>query len=154
MANTFSQIYIHLVFAVQNRKALINQSWELELYQYISGIIRNKGQKPMIVNGMPDHLHILVGMKPNLASSDLVQEIKKSSNKWVKESKNCRFKFDWQDGFGAFSISQSHVDRAYKYIENQKDHHHKKSFKEEYLLLLEKYQIEYKSEYLFNWFED
>ena len=108
----------------------------------------------MIVNGMPDHLHILVGMKPNLACSDLVQEIKKSSNKWIKESKYCRFKFDWQDGFGAFSISQSHVDRYYKYIENQKKHHRGRSFKEEYLLLLEKYQIEFKSEYLFNWFEE
>ncbi|MDR7131584.1 REP element-mobilizing transposase RayT [Algoriphagus sp. 4150] len=151
MANTFSQIYLHLVFAVQNRNALINPRWELELYQYISGIIRNKGQKPMIVNGMPDHIHLLVGIKPNLACSDLVQEIKKSSNKWVNESKHCRFKFKWQDGFGAFSISQSHVDRTYKYIANQKEHHRKKTFKEEYLLLLEKYKIDFKDEYLFEW---
>jgi len=151
MANTFSQITIHLVFAVQNRKALINQRWELELYQYISGIIRNKGQKPMVINGMPDHIHLLVGMKPDMASSDSVQEIKKSSHSWITKSGHCPYKFKWQDGFGAFSVSQSHVEKAYKYIENQKKPHHKNSFKDEYLLLLKKYQIDYKTEYLFDW---
>jgi putative transposase len=154
MANTYSQIYIQIVFAVQNRKSLIGTSWEEELYQYITGIITNKDQKLLAINGMPDHIHIFIGMKPTCCLSDLVREIKKSSNSFIKDSHFCPLGFNWQDGFGAFSYSHSQLDNVIGYIQNQKKHHEKKTFKEEYLDFLEKFSIEFKDEYLFEWFED
>lgn len=154
MADTFTQIYIQIVFAVQNRKALINSSWEEQLYKYITGIITNKGQKLIIINGMPDHIHIFIGMKPTCCLSDLVREIKKSSNTFIKESNFTKSKFNWQEGFGAFSYSHSHIDNVYKYILNQKVRHKKVSFKQEYLEILEKFNVEFKEEYVFEFFED
>jgi putative transposase len=154
MANTYSQIYIQIVFAVQNRKSLISHSWEEELYKYITGIITNKTQKLIAINGMPDHIHILIGMKPTCCLSELVREIKKASNTFIKESHFCPLGFNWQDGFGAFSYSHSQLDNVIAYIQNQKAHHQKKTFKEEYLGFLEKFNIEFKNEYLFEWFED
>jgi len=151
--NTYSQIYIQLVFATKNRESLINEKWEEELYKYISGIINNKGQKLLAINGMPDHLHILIGMKPSCCLSDLVREIKKSSNSFIKEKKFTNFKFEWQEGYGAFSYSHSALDDVIKYINNQKQHQLKRSFKEEYILFLEKYNVDYKSEYLPKWLE-
>ncbi|MCE3229405.1 MAG: tpn [Bacteroidetes bacterium] len=103
MANTYSQIYIQIVFAVRKRNSLIHPSWENELYKYITGIIQNKGQKLIAINGMPDHIHILIGMKPTCCLSDLVREIKKSSNEYVKENGFTKTQFQWQEGFGAFS---------------------------------------------------
>ena len=153
MPGTFSQIYIQVVFAVQNRDYLIQPSWEEELYKYISGITKNKGQKMLAINGMPDHIHFLIGMKPSCCLSDLVREIKKSSNEFITEKKFSKFKFNWQEGFGAFSYSHSHVDSVIKYILNQKIHHKKRTFKAEYLDFLKKFDIEFKDVYLFNWID-
>lgn len=153
MADTYSQIYIQIIFSVQNRKALIHESFETELYKYITGIIQNKGQKLIAINGMPDHIHIFIGMKPNCCLSDLVREIKKSSNSFINEKQFTKIPFYWQEGFGAFSYSFSHIDTVVNYIKNQKSHHQTKSFKEEYLEFLEKFEIEYKDEYLFDWLD-
>ena len=153
MPSTFSQIYIQIVFAVKGRESLIHTSWEEELYKYISGIINNKEQKLISINGMPDHIHLLIGMKPTCSLSDLVREIKKSSNDFVKEKKFVKGKFTWQEGYGAFSYSHSSLDNVINYIKNQKKHHQKKTFKEEYLELLHKFEIEFKSEYLYEWIE-
>ena len=151
--STYSQIYIQIVFAVKNRQALIANSWQEELYKYVTGIVQNKGQKMLAINGMPDHIHILIGMKPSCCLSDLVREIKKSSNSFVKEKEFSKYKFEWQEGFGAFSYSHSSLDNVIGYIKNQKEHHKRRSFKEEYIDFLEKFQIEFKDEYLFEWIE-
>lgn len=153
MADTYSQIYIQIVFSVQNRKALIHESFETELYKYITGIVQNKGQKLIAINGMPDHIHIFIGMKPNCCLSDLVREIKKSSNSFINEKQFTNVPFYWQEGFGAFSYSFSQMETVVNYIKNQKSHHQTKSFKEEYLEFLEKFEIEYKDEYLFDWLD-
>ena len=151
MAGTFSQIYIQLVFAVKNRESLILPVWEEDLYKYISGIIRNKEQKMLAINGSANHIHILIGMKPNCCLSDLVREIKKSSNEFINENRFSKSKFQWQEGYGAFSYSHSSLDNVITYIANQKEHHRRKTFKEEYKAFLLKYQIEHKDEYLFEW---
>lgn len=154
MPNTFTQIYIHIIFAVKNRNALIKSEWEEKLYRYITGIVTNKNQKMMQINGMPDHIHFLAGMKPDCCISDLVREIKKSTVDYIKENKFTKFDFSWQSGFGAFSVSHSQIDKVIKYIINQKEHHRKKSFKEEYFEFLKKYNVEYDERYVFEWLED
>jgi putative transposase len=153
MPSTFSQIYIQVVFAVKGRNSLIHSSWEEELYKYITGIIRNKEQKLLAINGMPDHIHFFIGMKPTCCLSDLVREIKKSSNEFIKEKKLCKFKFQWQEGYGAFSYSHSSLDNVIDYINNQKTHHKKQSFIDEYKEFLTAFEIEYKDEYLFELIE-
>ncbi|HQV36556.1 MAG TPA: IS200/IS605 family transposase [Flavobacterium sp.] len=153
MSSTFSQIYIQIVFAVKGRQSLIQQSWEEELYKYITGIIQNKGQKMLAINGMPDHIHILIGMKPSCNLSDLVREVKKASNGFINEKKFCPYKFEWQEGYGAFSYSHSALENVFGYIANQKEHHRKKSFREEYVDFLKKFEVEFKEEYLFEWIE-
>lgn len=149
MADTFSQIYIQIVFAVKGRENLIDLKWEDELYKYITGIVTNKGQKLLAINGMPDHIHILIGLKPSCCLSDLVREIKKSSNEFINHNKLSKFRFNWQEGFGAFSYSQSNLSQVIKYIQNQKTHHQKNSFKDEYLEFLQKFEINYEEKYLF-----
>ncbi|MCX2576058.1 IS200/IS605 family transposase [Pedobacter sandarakinus] len=151
MANTYSQIYIQIVFAVQNRNPLIDFSWEDELYKYIAGIIQNKNQKLISINGMPDHIHILIGMRPTCNLSDLVREIKKASNTFINEKQFSRFNFKWQEGFGAFSYSHSQLGNVINYIQNQKQHHKKVSFKEEYLGFLDRFEIAFDKDYLFKW---
>ncbi|MBX7204228.1 MAG: IS200/IS605 family transposase [Bacteroidia bacterium] len=151
MPGTFSQIYIQVVFAVKNRDSLIHSGWEEELYKYISGIVRNKEQKMLAINGMPDHIHFLIGMKPSCCLSDLVREIKKSSNEFINERKFSNYKFSWQEGYGAFSYSHSALDDVIKYVVNQKEHHRKKTFREEYMGFLKKFEVEFKDEYLFEW---
>jgi putative transposase len=153
MAGTYSQIYIQIVFAVKNRQSLIHADWEEELYKYITGIVTNKGQKLLAINGIPDHIHILIGMKPTCCLSDLVREIKKASNEFVREKRFTNYKFQWQEGFGAFSYSHSSLDNVIRYIQNQKEHHRKKTFREEYKEFLELFQIEFKDEYLFEWID-
>jgi len=153
MAGTFSQIYIQIVFAVQDRESMIQSAWKEELFKYISGIVRNKGQKILAINGMPDHIHFLIGMKPSCCLSDFVREVKKSSNEFIKEKKFSKFKFNWQEGYGAFSYSHSQIDRVIKYIMNQEKHHKKQTFREEYLDFLNKFEIEFKDEYLFTWID-
>lgn len=153
MSGTFSQIYIHIVFAVKGRDSLIAAAWEEELYKYISGIVKNKEQKMLCINGMPDHIHFLIGMKPNCCISDLVREIKKSSNEFINQKQLSKFRFRWQEGYGAFSYSHSSLDSVIAYIKNQKEHHKKRLFKDEYKALLTHFQIEHKDEYLFEWIE-
>ena len=153
MAGTFTQIYVQIVFAVKGRDCLIHSSWEEELYKYIAGIVRNKNQKLLAINGMPDHIHFLIGMKPSCCLSDLVREIKKSTNEFVNEKNFSKLKFHWQEGFGAFSYSHSVLDNVINYINNQKEHHKKQTFKNEYKEFLTKFQIEHKDEYLFDWTE-
>jgi putative transposase len=154
MANTYSQLYIQFVFAVQNRESLIEPSWEENLYRYITGIVQNQGQKMLAINGMPDHIHFLIGMKTDCRPSDLIREVKKSSNSFINDNNLSKFRFQWQEGFGAFSYSHSHLDTIIKYIMNQKDHHKKMTFREEYLTFLKNYQIEFKNEYVFKWIEE
>jgi len=153
MADTYTQIYIQVVFAVKGRSSLINHSWEEQLYKYITGIVQNKEQKMLAINGIPNHIHFLIGMKPTCCLSDLVREVKKSSNDFIKENNFCSLNFQWQSGFGAFSYSHSQLDNVIRYIMNQKEHHKKKTFKEEYFELLTKFNIEFKNEYLFEWME-
>ena len=153
MPGTFSQIYLQVVFAVKGRDSLISESWEEELYKYISGIVRNKEQKMLAINGMQDHIHFFIGMRPSCCLSDLVREIKKSSNDFIKEKQLSKFRFQWQEGYGAFSYSHSHLDNVISYIQNQKQHHKKQTFRQEYLDFLQKFQVEFKEEYLFEWIE-
>lgn len=152
MAGTFSQIYIQVVFAVKGRKSFIHPQWEEELYKYISGIVNNKEQKMLAINGMPDHIHIFIGMRPSCCLSDLVREIKKSSNEFIKERKFASAGFEWQGGYGAFSYSHSALDNVIKYVMNQKEHHKKRAFKDEYEELLRRFDIPFKEEYLFEWY--
>ena len=151
MPGTFSQIYIQVVFAVKGRESLIQASWEERLYQYITGIVQKKEQKMLAINGMPDHIHFLIGMKPSCCLSDLIREVKKSSNDFVKDNKLSKYKFNWQEGYGAFSYSDSQLNNVIAYIRYQKVHHQKKTFKEEYIEFLQKFRIEFKDEFLFEW---
>ena len=154
MAGTFSQLYIQIVFAVKGRKNLIDKKWKDELYKYISGIITNKGHKSIIVNGVSDHIHIFVGLKPSMAISDLVRDIKNNSSNFINDKKFVESKFSWQEGYGAFSYAHSQIEQVYNYILNQEKHHHKQTFKEEYLEFLQKFQIEYNEKYLFEWIDE
>jgi REP element-mobilizing transposase RayT len=153
MPGTFSQIYIQIVFAVKGRDSLIQKDWEERLYQYITGIVKAKDQKLLAINGISNHIHIFIGMKPSCCLSDLVREIKKSSNVFVKENKLSKFKFSWQEGYGAFSYSHSQIDNVVKYVMNQKEHHRKVSFKDEYIDFLKKFEIEHDEKYLFEWID-
>lgn len=148
MPGTYSQIYLQIVFAVKGRENLISAEWEKFLYEYISGIVRNNGQKLIAINGMPDHIHILLGIKPGCRLSDLVREIKKSSHAFVNERRFASKKFYWQEGYGVFSYSQSSLDNVINYIMNQKEYHRRKTFIEEYHGLLKAFEIEYREEFL------
>lgn len=151
--STYSQIYVQIVFAVKYREASIAKEWEEELYKYIAGIVTNKQQKLLAINGMPNHIHILIGMKPSCCLADLVREIKKSSNSFIKEKNFTKHIFNWQEGYGAFSYSHSALDDVIAYIHNQKVHHKTKTFKEEYISFLKKFEVEYDEKYLFEWTE-
>jgi len=153
MANTFSQIYIQVVFAVQGRQNLISAQWKEELYKYIAGIVTNHGQKLIAIGGVSDHIHILIGLKPNFEISKLVREIKANSSRFINQRQFVRGRFNWQEGFGAFSYSRSQLNAVARYIENQEKHHAKKSFKQEFVQFLEHFEIEYKAKYLFEWIE-
>ena len=153
MSGTFSQIYIQIVFAVKGRENLIGNSWRTELHKYIAGIINGKGQKPIIVNGMSDHIHAFVGLRPALTIADIARDIKNNSSNFINYNKFVAGKFRWQEGYGAFSYSQSHIEKVYDYILNQEKHHKKKTFREEYIELLEKFKVEYNEKYLFEWYD-
>lgn len=157
MANTFTQIYIQIVFAVKGRENLIRETFREELQKYITGIVTNRQQKLYAVYCMPDHVHLLVSIQPTISLSDLVRDIKAGSSGFVNERKWLKSKFSWQEGYGAFSYSQSQVDSVVNYILNQPEHHRKKSFKKEYTEFLDKFRIEYieyNENYLFDWIED
>ena len=153
MAGTFSQIYIQVVFTVKGWENLIGKEWKDELHKYIAGIIKGKEQKPIIVNGMPDHIHAFVGLRPAMAISDLVRDIKNNSSNFINEKRLVKGRFSWQEGYGAFSYSHSHIQNVYDYILNQEEHHRKKTFREEYIEFLKRFEIEYNERYLFEWYE-
>ena len=142
MPGTFFQVYIQIVFAVKGRENLIQKTWKDDLHKYISGIIKGKGQKPIIVNGMPDHIHAFVGFRPSMNISDLVRDIKNNSSNFVNDHKLVKGKFSWQEGYGAFSYSKSHVPQVIHYIQQQEQHHQKKTFLEEYREFLEVFEID------------
>ena len=154
MANTYTQIYIQVVFSVQGRSNLIKKDNKKELHKYITGIVRNKKQKLIAINSMPDHIHIFIGMKPSIALSDLARDIKNNTSTFINEKKWVRGTFSWQEGFGAFSYGHSQIDAVVKYIQNQEEHYAKKTFKDEYLELLKKFNVQFDTKYLFNWIED
>lgn len=154
MANTYTQIYIQIVFAVKGRQNLISKENREELHRLITGIVSNRNQKLFAVFAMPDHVHILISMNPTMSVSDLVRDIKAGSSKFINEKRWMNGKFNWQEGYGAFSYSKSGVDSVVKYILNQEEHHKKKTFREEYLDFMSKFEIEYDSNYLFEWIDD
>jgi len=149
MANTYTQLHIQFVFAVKYRQALIQPSWKERLYQYITGIIQNNEHKMLQINGMPDHIHILIGMRPGQSISSLIQNVKTESSKWIKENKFCDSPFAWQEGYGAFSYSKSHVPDVIRYIQNQEAHHKKETFLDEYIKMLKAFEIKYDKQYIF-----
>ncbi len=151
MPGTFSQIYIQVVFAVKGRANLIHPNWKEELHKYIAGIIKGKNQKPIIVNGMPDHIHVFIGLKPSMAISDLVRDIKNNSTNFINDNKFVGGKFSWQEGYGAFSYSHSHIENVYNYILTQEKHHKRKTFREEYFEFLQRFDVDYNEKYLFDW---
>ena len=153
MANTYSQISIHVIFAVKGRENLLHDKFRNDVFKYISGILSNLHQKPLAVGGMPDHVHVFFGMSTDSKLSDIVRDVKANSSRFINENKFVKTKFHWQEGYGAFSYSRSQRDSVIKYIINQEKHHSKKSFKEEYLELLTKFEVEYFNRYLFEWIE-
>jgi len=153
MANTYSQIYIQTVFAVEGRLSLIHAEFKEELYKYITGIVRNQGQKLISINGMPDHVHILIGLKPAMALANLVKEIKSDSSNFINKGKLVHGRFSWQEGYGAFSYSHSQLETICRYIQNQEQHHRGQSFKSEYLSLLRKFDIAFDDKYVFEFME-
>ncbi len=149
MANTYSQIHLQFIFAVKYRAALIQKIWKDELYKYITGIIQKNNHKMLIINGMADHIHILIGMRPTQSVSDLLQDIKGDSSKWINEKKFTDQHFSWQGGYGAFSYGKSQIKDVISYIKNQEKHHRKKLFQEEYVEFLDKFEVDYDDRYIF-----
>jgi putative transposase len=149
MPNTYTKVHLQFIFAVKYRLALIHPSWEDNLYKYITGIVQSNNHKLLAINGMPDHIHVFVGMRPNQSVSDLLQEIKRDSSAWVNNHEYTGRKFQWQEGYGAFSYGASQVNAVIKYILNQKTHHRKKTFLAEYVEFLNRFNIEYDERYIF-----
>ena len=148
MANSYTQIYVQFVFAVENRISLIKSAWKDELYKYITGIVQNNKHKLIAINGMPNHIHIFIGYKPNQLIPNLLQGIKRDSSKWINKKGFVTGHFEWQEGYGAFSYSHSQIDQVAKYIISQEQHHKKRTFSEEYLALLKKFNIPYDERYI------
>ena len=149
MANTYTQIHIHFVFAVKFRNGIIQSQWKDNLYKYITGIVQNNNHKLLAINGMSDHIHILIGIRPSQSISDLMKDVKQGSSLWINENKLTNGRFEWQEGYGAFSYSKSQVNTVIEYIKNQEIHHRKRTFREEYLEFLEKFEIEYDEKFIF-----
>ncbi|SHO63848.1 IS200/IS605 family transposase [Algoriphagus zhangzhouensis] len=149
MANTYTQIHLHVIFATKFRKAAISPQWEKRLYEYLIAIFHNHGHRVLAINGMPDHIHILFGMRPIQSLSDLIKNVKSSSSKWINENRLSSFHFEWQEGFSAFSYSKSQLPKVIQYIENQKNHHLKTPFTEEYTKILNDLGVEYDPKYIF-----
>jgi len=159
MANTFTQLYVHIIYSTKGREKIFPKNHKDEIQKYITGIIQNRGHKLIVINNMPDHIHIFIGLNPGQAISDLVRDIKQNSSLPVRGTQTGKFikkkwmligSFAWQEGYGAFSYSHSQIDEVVKYIQNQEEHHRKKTFKEEYLEFLEKFEIEYDISYVFD----
>lgn len=154
MPNTYTQIYIQIVFAVNGRACLIPASKREELFKYITGIIRRRGQKLLAINGMSDHIHILVSLDASIPISDLVRDVKAGSSHFINEHKWFRGRFAWQEGFGAFSYSKGDIDKVIRYIQNQQEHHRVRNFKDEYTGLLHEFAVQYDKRYLFEWIDE
>ena len=154
MANTYTQVHIHAIFAVQNRLSLIQKQWQDELYKYITGVITNNGHKLMQIGGMPDHVHVLFGMRPTQSLSELMKDIKGSSSLWINQQRFVRGKFSWQEGYSAFSYSKSHISQVRHYIETQEQHHTKKTFLDEYKKILSDFGLEYDEQFIFRPIEE
>jgi putative transposase len=153
VANTYTQIYIHIVFAVKNRDALISPEWKERLHKYITGIVQNQRHKLIAINTMPNHAHIFIGLRPDAALSDLVRDIKKDSTNFINGEIKSRRTFAWQVGFGAFSYSHSQIGSVVKYILNQEEHHRGRTFREEYETMLREFAVEHDARYVFNWID-
>ncbi len=149
MANTFTQIHIHVVFSVQNRISLINERWQEQLYRYITAIIQKHGHKVLVIGGMSDHIHILFGFRPTQSLSNLMQELKRDSSEWINQNKFTLGRFSWQEGYGAFSYSKSQLPSVMNYIQTQQEHHSKQTFIEEYQKILNEWDIDYEKRYIF-----
>ncbi len=154
MANTYTQLYAQLVFAVQGRRHLIPKNRKEELHQYITGIVRNRGQKLLAVHCMPDHAHVFIGFGPTLTIADLVRDIKQATSIWVKEKGIVPSSFSWQEGYGAFTYAQSQVKDVVRYVLNQEEHHRKHTFREEYLAFLQKFEVPYDPRYVFEFYDE
>ncbi len=150
MADTYTQLYYHVVFAVRNRESLITQKIKTDLYRYITGIVKGQHQFLVAINGMPDHIHLLLSCKPDIKLSDLVKEIKEHSNKFINESGHLHGRFYWQAGYGAFSVSKSESARVIEYIKGQEEHHKKSTFRQEYLKMLHENEVMYMEKYVFD----
>jgi REP element-mobilizing transposase RayT len=149
MANTYHQIYLQTVFAVKYRKATINKEWSNQLYAVIGNLINETSCKTIIVNGVEDHVHCLIGLKPVVSVSELMKTVKAKSSKYINDHTLTPSRFEWQEGYGVFSYGQSQVDKVYKYIQNQEAHHKKQTFRDEYLEFLKKFKIDYDEKYIF-----
>ena len=154
MANTYTQLYIQFVMAVKGRENLINKTWKDELYKYITSIVQNKNSKLLAINGVSDHIHIFTGYNPSTSIPDLMKDIKVASSIWINSKSLVNKHFNWQEGYGAFSYSRSHIDKVCKYIANQEAHHKKQTFRAEYISLLKKFEIEFNEKYLFDFLDD
>ena len=153
MANTYTQIYIHIVYAVRWRESLIAKQWKERLQKYTTGIVQNQGHKLLAINTMPDHAHIFMGMRPDVALSDLVRDMKKDSTNFVNDELRSGGRFAWQEGFGAFSYSRSQIDSVVKYVLNQEKHHRLRTFRDEYESILKEFQVDFDHRYVFKWFD-
>jgi putative transposase len=149
----FTQMYFHLVFAVKRREAVLNIDIRKRVFEYMSGIITAMNHKSIIVNGVSDHVHILIGLNPSISISDTVHDIKRSSSLLINKENLCRGKFAWQEGYGGFTYSRSQLQNVYNYIQNQEEHHKKSTFKAEYVQFLKKYEIDFDDRFLFDFFE-
>jgi REP element-mobilizing transposase RayT len=149
MANTYTQIHIQTVFVVQNRECIIRDTWKEELYKYISGIVQSNNHKLLSINGMPDHIHILFGLRPSQSIAELMQDVKGGSSKWINDRKLVQGKFSWQEGYGAFSYSKAEVPTIIQYIVDQTVHHKRKTFSEEYYDLLKQFEVDFDNRYIF-----
>ena len=150
MANTYTQLYVHIVFSVKGRSSQISADWKEELYKYINGVTKYRKQKLMVIGGISNHIHLLIGFNPACPLSDLMREIKSNSSKWINEKRLATGRFEWQSGYGAFTIGQSQVDKVAKYILNQEEHHWTKTFREEYIEFLKAYKVDYNPDYVFD----
>jgi putative transposase len=150
---TFTQLYVQLVFAVKNRDATLHKDFRERVFEYMSGTLRELKHKPIIINGVANHVHIFIGLNPAKAISDVVHDLKISSSIFINHEKFCPGKFAWQEGYGGFTYSRSHINHVYNYILNQEAHHKKKTFKEEYVEFLRKFEVEYDERFLFDFFE-
>ena len=150
MANTYTQIHLQFVFAPKFRTSLIHSSWEDELFKYITGIVQNNKHKMLCINGVPDHIHMLIGFCTTQSIADLMQDVKGASSKWINDNKFTKSRFEWQVGYGGFSYSKSQVPAVIEYINNQKEHHKERTFIEEYKSFLEKFEVDYDEQYIFH----